>query len=77
MIASSPTDIQPVLDVIAANAADCATQMMRKSIALKRTLCGKWPIMGLSLLRGRRRNRPLAVHRERRAIVDRQTVHIP
>ena len=42
VIPSSPTDVQPVLDVVAENAARFATRRMLNSIASRVTSCGKW-----------------------------------
>ena len=44
VIASSPTDIQPVLDAIAENAAGYATQRTPRSLAGRRKYLREWPI---------------------------------
>ena len=46
VIASSPTDIQPVLDVIAANAARCANQSTLRSSASKVNILRRVAVYG-------------------------------
>ena len=78
VIASSPTDIQPVLDVVAENAArlcdakDC--QICRVDGNAVRTIASYGPMPALPVGEQLFLNREL-VHC--RAIMDRQTVHVP
>ena len=52
VIASSPTDLQPVLDVVAENAARLCDAMTRRSGALKATGFNSQPSTGRSRVRG-------------------------
>ena len=77
VIASSPTDIQPVLDVVAENAARLCdatdAQIQRVEGEFLRTVAS----YGSMSARGRE-ERPLITpdHAPSRAIIDRQTIHI-
>jgi hypothetical protein len=45
VIASSPTDIQPVLDTVAKNAARYAVQRMPRSVGSMVIIFVEWPLM--------------------------------
>ena len=77
VIASSPTDIQPVLDAVAENACGCAAQKMRSIRLVEGEICSE-PVAHYGTIPIGRRGQDRAVNRQfgGSSRVDRQTIHI-
>ena len=76
VIASSPTDIQPVLDAVAENAARLCDATMLRSSGSRVTSLRSSGFLRLDFYARRRRVYSAATCRRGRAVIDRQTIHI-